>query len=114
MGSSFALALKKARPDTVIVGSDANPLVVRKALEREIVSTANTDLSVVTMADVIVVAAPRLAGGGEAGGRRLSRHEPARGGGPGPVRRCGAHEPGEPARAAGRDQQGAGPAVPAP
>jgi len=58
MGSSFALALKKARPDTVIVGSDANPLVVRKALEREIVSTANTDLSVVTMADVIVVAAP--------------------------------------------------------
>ena len=58
MGSSFALALKKARPDTVIVGSDANPLAARKALEREIVSTANTDLSVVTMADLIVVAAP--------------------------------------------------------
>src|SRR5437879_9659340 len=58
MGSSFALALKQARPDTVVVGSDANPLAVRKALDREIVSTANTDLSVVTMADVIVIAAP--------------------------------------------------------
>ncbi len=58
MGSSFALALKQARPDTVIVGSDANPLAVRKALDREIVSTANTDLSVVTMADLIVIAAP--------------------------------------------------------
>ncbi len=58
MGSSFALALKQARPDTVIVGSDANPLAVRKALDCEIVSTANTDLSVVTMADLIVIAAP--------------------------------------------------------
>ena len=58
MGSSFALALKSARPEIVVVGSDVNPLVVRKALDREIVSTANTDLSVVTMADVIVVAAP--------------------------------------------------------
>jgi len=58
MGSSFALALKRARPDTVIVGSDANPIVVRKALDREIVSTANTDLSAVTMADVIVIGAP--------------------------------------------------------
>ena len=58
MGASFALALKKARPDMVVVGSDANPLVVRKALEREVVSSANTDLSVVEMADVVVVGAP--------------------------------------------------------
>src|SRR6267143_2699794 len=58
MGSSFALALKKARPDIVVVGSDRNPLVVRKALDRDIVSTANTDLSVVEMADVVVVGAP--------------------------------------------------------
>jgi prephenate dehydrogenase len=58
MGSSFALALKRARPDTVIVGSDRNPIVVRKALDRGIVTTANTDLSVVPLADIVVVAAP--------------------------------------------------------
>ena len=58
MGSSFAMALKKARPDTVLVGCDPNPVAVRKALERDAVSTANTDLSPVEMADVVVVAAP--------------------------------------------------------
>ena len=58
MGSSFALALKKARPEIVIVGSDRNPLVVRKALDRDVVSTANTDPSVVEMADVVFVGAP--------------------------------------------------------
>jgi len=58
MGSSFAMALTKARPDVVVVGSDRDPLVVRKALERGIVSSANTDLSVVAMADVILVGAP--------------------------------------------------------
>jgi len=58
MGSSFALALKKARPDLVLVGSDKNPLTVRKALERDVVTTANTDLSAVEMADIVVVGAP--------------------------------------------------------
>src|SRR5215470_1478140 len=58
MGSSFALALRKARPDVVVVGSDPNPVVVRKALDRDIVSTANTDLSPLELADVIVVGAP--------------------------------------------------------
>src|SRR5437667_5612117 len=58
MGSSFALALKKARPDVTVVGSDRNPVVVRKANDREIVATANTDLSVVEVADVVVVGAP--------------------------------------------------------
>jgi len=58
MGASFALALKKARPETVLVGSDRNPVVVRKALERGVVETANTDLSVVEMADLAVIAAP--------------------------------------------------------
>jgi prephenate dehydrogenase len=61
MGSSFAMALKKARPETVIVGSDRNPLVVRKALERGIVETANVDLTPVEVADVVVVAAPLTA-----------------------------------------------------
>jgi len=58
MGASFALALKKARPETVLVGSDRNPVVVRKALERGVVETANTDLTPVEMADVIVIGAP--------------------------------------------------------
>lgn len=58
MGSSFALALKAARPDVTLVGSDPNQLVVRKALERDVVSSANTDLSVIEMADVVFVAAP--------------------------------------------------------
>src|SRR6267143_5035647 len=58
MGSSFALALKSSRPDITIVGSDRNPLVVRKALDRNIVSIANIDLSVVEMADVVAVGAP--------------------------------------------------------
>lgn len=58
MGSSFALALKHARPDVVVVGSDPNPVVVHKALERDFVSTANSDLSPVELADVVVVAAP--------------------------------------------------------
>jgi prephenate dehydrogenase len=58
MGSSFALALKQARPEVVVVGSDRNPNVVRKALDRGIVSTANTDLSVVEIADLVVIGAP--------------------------------------------------------
>jgi len=58
MGSSFALALKQARPDVTVVGSDRNPLVVRKALDRGIVASANTDLSVVEMAEMVVVGAP--------------------------------------------------------
>jgi prephenate dehydrogenase len=58
MGSSFALALKKARPDITLVGNDRNPVVVQKALAREIVSSANTDPSVLEMADILFVAAP--------------------------------------------------------
>jgi len=58
MGASFALALKKARPEVVLVGTDPNPLVVRKALEREIVTTANIDFTPVALADVVVVGAP--------------------------------------------------------
>lgn len=58
MGSSFALALKQAKPELTVVGADRDPIAVRKAMERGVVSAANTDLSVVPMADVIVVAAP--------------------------------------------------------
>jgi prephenate dehydrogenase len=58
MGASFALALKQARPEVVLVGSDPNPVVVQKALSRGIVTTANIDLTPVALADVVVVGAP--------------------------------------------------------
>ncbi len=58
MGSSFALALKAARPDAVVVGCDRDAAVVRKALEREIVATASQDLTAAGLADVVVVSAP--------------------------------------------------------
>jgi prephenate dehydrogenase len=58
MGSSFALALKRARPETVIVGSDTDPITLRKALDRGVVDSASADTSVADMADVIVIGAP--------------------------------------------------------
>ena len=58
MGSSFALALKRSSPEFTVVGTDRNPVVVQKALGREIVSSANTDPSVLEMADLIFVATP--------------------------------------------------------
>lgn len=58
MGSSFALALKAAQPGVVLVGSDSDPAVVRKAVDRRIVEVAHSDLSVVDIADVVVVATP--------------------------------------------------------
>lgn len=58
MGSSFALALKKAQPDVTIVGTDRNPAVVQKVLTREIVASADADPAVLRMADVVFVAAP--------------------------------------------------------
>ena len=61
MGSSLALALKEARPDTVVVGSDLDPMTLRKALDRGIVESAGADLAVVDLADMVVVAVPILA-----------------------------------------------------
>src|SRR4029077_8494589 len=61
MGSSLALALKEARPNIVVVGSDRDPMTVRKALDRAIVASAGADLDVVEMADVVVLAVPILA-----------------------------------------------------
>src|SRR5260370_30970984 len=58
MGSSFALALKEARPEIVAVGSDTDSMTLRKALERGIVASASSDGSVAGMADVIVIGAP--------------------------------------------------------
>lgn len=58
MGSSFALALQSARPDVVVVGSDPSQAVARKALERNVVSSASADLGVVDIAEVVVIGAP--------------------------------------------------------
>ena len=58
MGASFAVALKKARPETVVVGVDRDPVVVRKAIDRGIVETASIDCTPAGFADVVVVAAP--------------------------------------------------------
>jgi prephenate dehydrogenase len=58
MGSSFALALKRARPDTVIVGADNDPVTLRKALDRGLVASASADASVAEIAEVIVIGAP--------------------------------------------------------
>jgi prephenate dehydrogenase len=56
MGSSFALALQGK--GHTIVGSDRDPAVVRKAVDRRIVEVAHSDLSMVDIADVVVIAAP--------------------------------------------------------
>lgn len=58
MGSSFALALKEARPDTVVIGSDTDPATLRKALDRGVVASASADTSVADMADVVFIGAP--------------------------------------------------------
>jgi prephenate dehydrogenase len=61
MGASFALALKDARSDVVLVGSDTDALTVRKAVDRGIVASAGTNLDVIDIADVVVLAVPILA-----------------------------------------------------
>jgi prephenate dehydrogenase len=58
MGSSFALALKEARPEIVIVGSDPDSRTLRKALDRGIVASASADTSIADMAEVVVIGAP--------------------------------------------------------
>jgi prephenate dehydrogenase len=58
MGSSLALALKEARPDVVIVGSDTDSRTLRKALDRGVVTSASADTSIADMADVVVIGAP--------------------------------------------------------
>ncbi len=61
MGSSFAMAVKKARPELTIVGFDSDSAIARKAMARDIASAASNDLDVIDLADVVVVAVPILA-----------------------------------------------------
>jgi prephenate dehydrogenase len=56
MGSSFALALQGQ--GHTIVGSDRDPAVVLKAVDRRIVEVAHSDLSMIDIADIVVIAAP--------------------------------------------------------
>jgi prephenate dehydrogenase len=61
MGSSFALALKQANPDHVIVGADRDGRTLQKAIDRGMVTSGSQDLGVVDIADVVVLAVPILA-----------------------------------------------------
>ena len=61
MGSSFALAVKKSRPELTVVGFDVDSTTARKAMARNIANVASTDLGVIDIADVVVVAVPILA-----------------------------------------------------
>lgn len=61
MGSSFAMAAHKAKPELTIVGFDYDAAVARKAMDRGIASGAGTDLGIIDLADVVVVAVPILA-----------------------------------------------------
>jgi prephenate dehydrogenase len=61
MGSSFAMAVKQAQPESTIVGFDRDAATVRKAMDRGVASVAGTDLDAIDMADVVVVAVPILA-----------------------------------------------------
>ena len=58
MGASFALALKKARPDLRLLGVDRDPGTLHKAVDRGIVAAASDDLSLARAATVVVVAVP--------------------------------------------------------
>jgi prephenate dehydrogenase len=60
MGSSFALAIKAARPNVTVVGCDRDGATARKAIDRGIVTAAGTDLGAIEMADIVVVAVPIL------------------------------------------------------
>lgn len=61
MGASFAIAVKKARPDVTIVGFDHDAATARKAMDRGIASAAGTDLGAIDIADLVVLAVPILA-----------------------------------------------------
>jgi prephenate dehydrogenase len=61
IGASFAMAVRQARPDVTVVGFDHDSATVRRAVDRGIASVADTNLRVIGMADVIVVAVPILA-----------------------------------------------------
>jgi prephenate dehydrogenase len=58
MGASFAMAVKRAQPETIIVGSDVDQATLQKALDRGIIASASTDTSVADMAEVVVIGAP--------------------------------------------------------
>lgn len=61
MGGSLALALRRAWPETALLGCDRDPETVRRAIERGVVEVAGPDLDAVRPAGLIVLALPVLA-----------------------------------------------------
>lgn len=61
MGASLALALRRAWPETAILGCDRDPLTVRRAIDRGIVDVGGPDLDAVRPAALVVIAVPVLA-----------------------------------------------------
>jgi prephenate dehydrogenase len=61
IGGSFALALKRARPETTLVGVDTDQVTLQRALGRGVVTIAGPDLDAARTADVVVLAVPVLA-----------------------------------------------------
>lgn len=61
MGGSLALALRRTWPGTTLLGTDHDPLTVRRAMDRGVVDVAGPDLDAVRPASLIVLALPVLA-----------------------------------------------------
>lgn len=61
IGGSVALAVRRVRPETTIVGVDVDEEIVRQALSRRVADEASTDLATLDRADLVVFAAPVLA-----------------------------------------------------
>jgi prephenate dehydrogenase len=55
------MALKRARPETTLVGVDRDQITLRRALERGVVTIAGPDLDAARTASVVVLAVPVLA-----------------------------------------------------
>ena len=60
MGGSVALAVRRARPHTIVVGVDSSEAVVQEALDRRIVHEGSTGIAAVAGADLVILAAPVL------------------------------------------------------
>jgi prephenate dehydrogenase len=58
MGASFAMALRRAQPELTVLGVDRDQAAVSKAVQREIVTAATTDLEAIAGASPIILAVP--------------------------------------------------------
>jgi len=58
IGASIALAVRRTRPHTIVIGVDCQPGVVAEALASRVIHAGSTDLAAVAGADLVVLAAP--------------------------------------------------------